>query len=1645
MGGEDVVRGACDNLSMEETLTAFTPAVRAWFQNTFQAPTSPQSAAWPAIQRGEHTLILAPTGSGKTLAAFLWGIDSILRERAAEDEAAPAGGERGARAGVRLLYISPLKALNNDIERNLRVPLRGIRKAARVWGEDIPRLRVAVRSGDTPARERRAALKDPPDILMTTPESLYLLLTSGPARETLRSVRTVIVDEVHTLVGEKRGVHLSISLERLEELAARPPQRIGCSATIRPLEEAARFLGGAEWRSDGMSPRPVTVVDADYSKGLDLRVETVARDFHRLEGGSVWPAVIGRVAALIREHDTTLVFTNSRRLAERTADRLTEALAGPPALSGAGRAGADGSAAIGSEARESGLLQDGVARGVGMFAAGTGVSGNPIRAHHGSMSRESRLRMEADLKAGNLPALVGTSSLELGIDIGSVDLVVQLQSPKGVAQGLQRVGRSGHLVGQTSTGRIFATHVEDVMESAVIAGGMLRGDVEATYAPRNCLDVLAQQVVAMVAVEDWAVDDLFRVVRRSCPYEGLTPPAFRSVLDMLSGRYPSESHASLRSRLTWDRVNDRLYALPGTRLTAVTNGGTIPDRGAFAAYLPDGKTRIGELDEEFVFETRVGDAFMLGSQVWRVLRITDDRVVVSEAPGSTPRMPFWHGDLPWRRYELGLSVGRFRRNVAARLEALRVEVEAATMFEALEHHDHPRVHEIHTWLREDHALDRISADHVVGYVAAQLDRAGAISSDCAVVVEVFDDVLGDPRLVVQSPFGGRVHGPWALALAGMLKERLGREVEALAGDDGILLRIPDADSGFPVEAVLALSPEEARERVLAELPTSAVFGARFRQNAARALLLPGRGGGRRTPFWLQRLRAKELLQVVRGFPEFPVVAETYRECLEDVMDMPHLEEVLAGIGSGSIHVTTVESLVPSPVAEALLRDFVHSYMYEWDAPKAERTLQALAVSRELLQDILQNVALDELLSSRALDEIAGRQQHTASGWRARTADELAAIVETLGDLTPTEAGERATGDAAAWLAGLEQAGRVVFLAPTGGADVEGRWVTAEAAAEYESAFGAPAREPSQPGGADRDAAGRRILERFLHHSGPVTEAGLRARYGFGEDWLRRELERMVNARRLARGRITPHGEAEEYAEVRFVEQAHRRTMNLLREEAKPVAFSTYADLQVQRHHLQVRDPQAPDVRPRGRPTREAAVREAVGLLRGLPLPATVWERDVLGTRVPGYDGTVLEALCDRGEVVWTVSGSGDPRRARVRFLFRGEGSMALGSPKTEETAGYGRTPVDAAGKVVRALERAGALFSTDLAAATGLTRPEVEHELVRLTLSGLVTNDRLGALRHILRGPGSGRTPPSAEGGRRFASTLEAQLGELREARAGGERGGVDTRFRAHPLTGRRPGRRAYQAAKKRVARRLAPEVPAEPAGRWSLVASAGVMGAAAAADDQAEWRVRVLLERHGVVSRAALDIEDPSWEWTPILRRLQLLEMRGAVRRGYFVRGLPGMQFALPEVVERLREAAVAGPGAGSSPSTPLVVLNACDPANLYGRRPRVGETSDEGTTTVRTASGDPLAFPRVPSVWVVQGGGVPVLVAEGGGRRIVTVEGTDPELLERALATLLAHLRGFRARVRIETWDGVVARESGGAELLCAAARTQGGFLVV
>ena len=1303
----------------------------------------------------------------------------------------------------------------------------------------------------------------------------------------------------------------------------------------------------------------------------------------RPPGDSIWPVIIPRLTELIRQHRTTLIFTNNRRLAERTADRLNEQFA----------AEARGAA--------SGLMADGVALGTGIAALGRGLHENPIRAHHGSMSKEVRLRLERDLKAGEMRALVGTSSLELGIDIGSVDLVVQLQSPKGVSQGLQRVGRSGHLVGQTSKGRIFPTHREDLVEAAAVAGGMLAGEVEEVSTPQNALDVLAQQIVAMVSVEDWDAGELLRLVRKAYPYHQLSERAFRGVLEMLSGRYPSEAHGELRPRLAWDRVNDRLIALPGSRMLALTNGGTIPDTGMFGAYLPDRKTKVGELDEEFVFETRVGDSFMLGSQVWRVLDITDDRVVVSEAPGAFARMPFWHGDLPWRQPALGRRLGAFRRQVGERLEQAAEQLELEDLREVRRHWEAPAVREVVEWLGQEHALDVNSARHLLQYLAGQVER-GALATDRRLVVEFFEDAVGDPRMVLHSPFGGRVNGAWSVVLRDALRERTGVEVEAQAGDDGILLRFPEAEGAFPDDLVGSIGPEEARQRLLADLANSPVFGARFRQNAARALLLPA-SRGRRTPFWLQRLRAKDLLQAVKGFPDFPIVAETYRDVLEDVMDLPALEQVLGAVQSGDIEVRSVHSPTPSPIAASLIWNFTNQYLYEWDTPKAEGRLGRLQVSRELLGDLLRGVDLGDLLQPEAVGEVEASLQRTAPGARARTAEELLLVLEELGDLSQAELAERSEVDPREWLEQLKTQGRVAQVElPASEGGSEPRWVPVEYVDDYRSL--APGE-----GEVDEEQL-RRLIGRFIRRRGVLEAREPAARYGLHGDRVSAELERLVDERLVARGRFRgegaeagPRGAGEgppadrlraggralEYVEVGNLERMHRRSLAQLRRQVRAVPLTTYADFLTAHQHLA---PHAPG---------PAALREVLGQLRGFFLPMSVWERDVLPSRIPGYGPALLDGLSRQGEVVWVAEGGQDLARGAVTFFFRGEARAFLGPPP--EIAAFSEN----ARRVHELLAGEGALFLADIAAALDLSPAAAEAALAELAAAGMSTNDSLDVLRR-LSGPA---VPPSGGGGRVSGqrSSLEEDLRRLRSEHRPGSVSGTRHSPGFGPHSGRtrmgaRPSRSALRSASRRVRERLGQAEPVEEQirhlheGRWTLVHRLPLLGPELEPDERARRQARQLLERWAVVTRRAHEREKGAWDFYSADRTLERMEMRGEVRRGYFVAGLPGVQHALPDTVEALRSFA-------EDPAR-FVVMNALDPALLKIS----DETEEEGR----------LSFSRVPSTWVVQQRGLPLLVAADSGARIEVRAGAPAELVGQGFVALIDYLGPRLGRVSVERWNG-------------------------
>ncbi|MBA3302356.1 MAG: DEAD/DEAH box helicase, partial [Acidimicrobiia bacterium] len=936
------------------SLEAFSPATREWFTTSFPSPTPAQALGWPAIAAGDHTLILAPTGSGKTLAAFLWGLDRLSSTLPPDDR----------QRRTRLVYVSPLRALAVDVERNLRAPLQGIALAADRIGESIVVPTVGMRTGDTPTEQRRLLVRSPPDVLITTPESLFLMLTSR-ARETLAGVEAVIVDEIHAMAATKRGAHLAVTLERLEHLVVgaggRPPQRIGLSATQRPLEEIARFLGGPG--------RTVRTVDAGRATDLDVEVVVPVEDMGRLgevldepasgptaaapARASIWPSVHPRLLELIRQHRSTLIFVNARRLAERLAARLNEL----------------------AEAEEAG---EDAPRPVSDFVGAIGHGGELVRAHHGSLSREQRLQIEDQLKAGTLKALVATSSLELGIDMGAIDLVIQVESPGSVASGLQRIGRAGHRVGGTSRGKVFPKHRGDLVEAAVVVRRMREGLIEETRYLRNPLDVLAQQVVAMCALDEWTVDELTALVRRTATYAELTDDAMTSVLDLLSGRYPSEEFAELRPRVVWDRLAGTVRGRAGAQRIAVTNAGTIPDRGLFGVFLPDG-ARVGELDEEMVYESRPGDTFLLGASTWRIQEISYDRVTVTPAPGEPGKMPFWHGDRPGRPLELGRALGAFLREVREPGAVERLEGE--------------------------YGLDRWAAENLVRYVEEQAEATGGlVPDDRTIVVERFRDEIGDWRVCILSPFGARVHAPWAMAIEARMADA-DLAVQSIWSDDGIVLRLPETAEDVPVE-LLVPDADEVEELVLRTLPDTALFAARFRENAARALLLPRRQPGRRTPLWQQRRRSADLLAVASRYPSFPILLETTRECLADVFDLSGLRAVLSDVASQRLRVASVETATASPFASSLLFGWVAVYMYEGDAPLAERRAAALALDRDLLRELLGADELRDLIDPAALADLELELQHLVEGRQARDADEAHDLLRRLGPLSTEELAAR---------------------------------------------------------------------------------------------------------------------------------------------------------------------------------------------------------------------------------------------------------------------------------------------------------------------------------------------------------------------------------------------------------------------------------------------------------------------------------------------------------------------------------------------------------------------------------------------------------------------------------------------------------------
>lgn len=1424
---------------MTDPLAQFTPQVREWFGRAFAGPTEAQAQAWPAIATGEHVLISAPTGSGKTLAAFLYGLDRFVANPTHEQ--------------TRLVYVSPLKALSYDVEKNLRAPLRGI-------GAE---LNVAIRTGDTPQKERRDMVKHPPDVLITTPESLYLMLTSG-ARAIFEGTETVILDEIHAVAQTKRGAHLAITLERLVEQAGRDVQRVGLSATQNPLEEVGRFMVGPK--------RTATIVDTGVRKPLDLKIHVPVESMVEPEAmdleldpfagqeatrKSIWPAIYPELLKLVKEHTSTLIFVNNRRAAERLALRLNE------------------------------------------------IAEEPIaRAHHGSLAREERLIVEEQLKAGELPCLVATSSLELGIDMGAVDLVLQVESPKSVTAGLQRIGRAGHNVGDTSKGRIFPKFRADLLECAVVAQRMREGKIETTVVPRNPLDVLAQQIVAMASTDEDSplpVDQLVAMLARTYTYAELSRQQLENVLDMLDGRYPSEEFGELRPRIVWDRVNSTIRARKGSRALAITNAGTIPDRGLYSVNLPDGR-RVGELDEEMVYEARPGQTFLLGASSWRIEEITRDRVIVTPAPGVPGAVPFWKGDGLGRPRELGEAIGAFARWAVDQ--------------------DPPD-------LAKSHHLDEKAAVNLVQFLREQQEATRVIPSDTTIVVERFRDEIGDWRVCVLSPFGGRVHAAWGLALSARIREVHGLESDAIWSDDGIIVHLPDADEP-PGEELMLIEPDELEDLVVGELGGSALFGARFRENAGRALLIPRAYPGRRTPLWQQRLKSQSLLEVARRYAQFPIVLETYREVLRDVLDLPGLHELLTKLHRRELSLVEVETETASPFASSLLFDYVATYMYEGDQPNAERRAAALALDRELLRELLGQEELRELIDPGALEGVEADLQRLSDRTRADSVDALHDVLRRVGDLTLEEA--LARGGTEAWLEQLRGERRVAKLRVGG----EQRWVAAEDAGLYRDALGAvPPSGLPEAFIADVPDAMERLVRRYARTHGPFETKALRERYALDFTPV---LERLESSGDLVRGELRPGGTAREWCDPEVLRRLRRASLAALRAEIEPADQRALARFQANWQGVDRHPPAGAGI---------DRLREALVPLQGLALPLEVWERDVLPRRTGAYSPNWLDQLCASGEVVWVGAGALGRRSGRVALYFRDDAPLIGPPPKAAES------PTEPVHEAIRARLQAGPCFFTDLLTdVSGFPTEELQNGLWDLVWAGEATNDAFAPLR----------SPKLTAATPQWSQRARA---ERRRTFGSRRRGGA-------------------QAAVQ---------------GRWSLTPAlfrAGDDDPAARRRTQAE----LLLERYGIVTREQVLAEGIPGGFSSLYDSLAALETIGVARRGYFVEGLGGAQFALPGAVERLR-------AQKDDDAAPPIVLAATDPAQPYGAVLKWPET--------------PRRPARAAGAYVVLAGAEPVLFVEKGGKGLqVLVDADDPRVAPSLEALVESVKRGRIKRLALEKVDG-------------------------
>jgi ATP-dependent Lhr-like helicase len=1581
---------------ISDPFACFHPVTAEWFKAVFDAPTAPQRLGWPVIARGENALILAPTGTGKTLAAFLACLDRLMLQSAHES------GPESAKKGCRIVYVSPLKALAVDVERNLRSPLAGMANMARRMGAPFHEPLISVRTGDTPQRERARFARHPAEILITTPESLYLILTSQAA-EALRNVETVIIDEIHALVPTKRGAHLALSLERLQALTAKPLQRIGLSATQRPLEEVARFLGGVEVQGPGnreqgikedraegatsasaggtaKSPgrprttadpstpcadasvtqddnadlsnvgdsaalryRPVTIVNAAARKQLKLRIEVPVEDMARLgemeeipsgpasqtpRRVSIWNAIHPRLLEIIRERNSTILFVNARQTAERLAGALND------------------------------------------------LAGEPIaRAHHGSLAAAQRSVIEEQLKAGQIKALCATSTLELGIDMGAVDLVIQIESPPSVASGMQRIGRAGHHVDAVSEGILFPKYRADLVACAAVTRAMHDGHIESTRFPRNPLDVLCQQLVAIVASArppkaalpakarkttrrgknlnanlrfsgfdsaeiqnaeppkpEVSVDFLFDLIRGAAPFGSLSRSAFDGVLDLLSGRYPSDEFGELRPRLTWDRVRNVVTARDGAARLAILNAGTIPDRGLYGVFLAftEGKpVRVGELDEEMVFESHPNETFILGASTWRITDITHDRVLVTPAPGEPGKMPFWKGDGPGRPLEFG-------RRIGAMVRELRALPQAAAL----------------TRLVNEHDLDPGAAENLLRFLTDQAEATGQVPDDRTIVVERCRDELGDWRVCVLTPFGSRIHIPWAMAVAARIRAAGGPEVETLWGDDGFVLRFPDTDEAPDSDWILVESAE-AMQLVLRQLGSTALFAGRFREAAGRALLLPRRRADQRSPLWQLRKRSYDLLSVASRYPQFPLLLEAYRECLRDVFDMPALIETLRAIEQRQLRVHVVETRKPSPFAASLLFSYVANFVYEGDAPLAERRAQALTIDQDQLRELLGEADLRELLDADAIAEVEEAAQCLAENYRARSADGIHDLCLRLGDLTREELARRVVS--AGLLTNIDRLvrGRRLLELRIAG---EKRLIAAEDAARYRDGLGIPL--PPGLAAALLEPVAQPVLElvrRFARTHGPFTLREAADRFALDTEAVENALRQFAHEGRVLEGGFRPGGLHREWCDAEILRQIRRKSLAKLRREVEPVEQHTLA--RFLSHWQGVLAPR------RSGTAHLDALLDAIESLQGAPLPASLLETSILPARIADFTSAGLDTLIAAGEVAWAGVEPIGERDGRIALFLADKLPLLaqqrpLADPLTEREE-----------KLLAVLESTGASFFDALHEAAGSGYPgETIEALWNLVWRGLITNDSLHALRAYIARPESARTPRRLQTGAVFRSR------------------------RTTPPTAQ---------------------------GRWALLplrsADRSADGMRRATTERSHALAMQLLNRYGVLMREQVAAENVPGGFTAVYDVLKALEESGRIRRGYFVGGLGATQFALPAAVDLLRQLRTEPP----AEKPEFVMLAATDPANPYGSvlhwpELPVAEEDSESAPRILTRA----AYAEV----ILRNGQLVAWVKRGNPNLLIFLPAEEPERSQAAagLAHFLCTLG--QQRMRASNHEGVL-----------------------